>query len=331
MNRNPIRLWLAQTRFTRRILLASIGFIMSVVGFGVAVSAEKLLEQKLNFVLMPGQFNTSDGAPTALGFVIFFLFNLLFAFLAFLPTAFRPMSAGSGIAEAKAVLNGILLPQVTELFTAACKFVSVIFSATASLPVGLEGPMIFMGLSVGDNSQRVVNKESFPTLQWDGSRRDLATVGTACGVTAAFFAPVGGVLFALEEGASHWSASLTFRCFAADCVTDIFSFIWMYAMDGGGDFNLDHFSKFTGLPGQLFDNMRHPSFSVLDYFAFMIMGAVAGIIGAIWCETNRGLAILRSRLKMNRFWKLVSFLTWMCYETPVSDGLQNVSHPIYRR
>ena len=55
---------------------------------------------------------------------------------------------------------------------------AVICSVAASLPAGLEGPMIFMGLSIGENANRLVprNRPAFDLLRTDRHRIDFAAV-----------------------------------------------------------------------------------------------------------------------------------------------------------
>ena len=116
-----------------------IGFVTALVGFFISWSSEKLFMSVFDNEAYRYDMNKNV-------YVKYLGWSVLFAVLAFVPVAFiRPVAAGSGIAEAKAVLNGIKIPACTDILSAACKATSVIFAVASSLPVGLEGPLIFIG------------------------------------------------------------------------------------------------------------------------------------------------------------------------------------------
>lgn len=83
-------------------------------------------------------------------------------------------------------------------------------SVSAGFVVGKEGPMVHTGACIASLLGQGGSRKYHLTWTWlryfknDRDRRDLITCGSAAGVAAAFRAPVGGVLFALEEAASWY-------------------------------------------------------------------------------------------------------------------------------
>ena len=94
-------------------------------------------------------------------------------------------------------------------------------AVASELPVGKEGPMIHIGgivgagLSQGKSSTLGIDTafSKFQAFRNDKEKREFIACGTAAGVAAAFGAPIGGVLFAIEGGASFFEQSLVWRLF----------------------------------------------------------------------------------------------------------------------
>jgi hypothetical protein len=171
-------------------------------------------------------------------FIAFVLYQTTFAALASFFVWIEPVAAGSGIPEVKCFLNGIDLPRVVRVKTLLCKVVGVLFSVAAGLPVGKEGPMVHSGAVVAAGISQGKTKfggvdtsfSKFSDFRNDREKRDFVACGAAAGVASAFGAPIGGVLFSLEEGASYWSTKLTWRAFFC-AMTTLATLFWVRNVD----------------------------------------------------------------------------------------------------
>jgi chloride channel 3/4/5 len=104
------------------------------------------------------------------------------------------MSAGAGVPEIKTILSGFVIPHFLGFKVLVLKATGAVFAVASGLPLGKEAPLIHIGACVGN-----LVGERFPKYSHNGKQiRDLITAGSAAGISAAFGAPIGGVLFAYE-------------------------------------------------------------------------------------------------------------------------------------
>ncbi|XP_059656205.1 chloride channel protein CLC-c-like isoform X1 [Cornus florida] len=194
-----------------------------------------------------------------------------------------PAAAGSGIPEVKAYLNGIDAYSILAPSTLLVKIFGSILGVSAGFVVGKEGPMVHTGACIASLLGQGGSRKYHLTWTWlkyfknDRDRRDLITCGAAAGVAAAFRAPVGGVLFALEEAASWWRSALLWRTFFTTAVVAIVLRAFIeYCWTGK-----------CGLFGQggliMYDvSSAEVSYSIPDILAVLLLGVIGGIFGSLY-------------------------------------------------
>ncbi|GMH24457.1 hypothetical protein Nepgr_026300 [Nepenthes gracilis] len=210
--------------------------------------------------------------------------NLVLATIAAALCAYiAPAAAGSGIPEVKAYLNGIDAYSILAPSTLFVKIFGSIFGVAAGFVVGKEGPMVHTGACIASLLGQGGSRKYHLTWKWlryfknDRDRRDLITCGAAAGVAAAFRAPVGGVLFALEEAASWWRSALLWRTFFTTAVVAVVLRTLMAFCRNGN----------CGLFGEggliMFDvNEATTKYSAADLLAIVILGIIGGVFGSLY-------------------------------------------------
>uniref|UniRef100_A0A672S490 Chloride channel protein n=1 Tax=Sinocyclocheilus grahami TaxID=75366 RepID=A0A672S490_SINGR len=211
---------------TRRwVICGLIGFLTGLIACLIDIAVEKLAGYKYSAVKQNIEKFTEFGG-LSISLILWAVLNSAFVMVGAIAVAFfEPIAAGSGIPQIKCYLNGVKIPRVVRLKTLAIKVFGVICSVAGGLAVGKEGPMIHSGavvaagVSQGRSTSLKKDFKIFEYFRRDTEKRDFVSAGAAAGVSAAFGAPVGGVLFSLEEGASFWNQMLTWRIFFASMIS----------------------------------------------------------------------------------------------------------------
>ncbi|KAG7556572.1 CBS domain [Arabidopsis suecica] len=259
------------------------------------------------------------------GFIVYLLINLVLVFSsAYIITQFAPAAAGSGIPEIKGYLNGIDIPGTLLFRTLIGKIFGSIGSVGGGLALGKEGPLVHTGaciaslLGQGGSTKYHFNSRWPQLFKSDRDRRDLVTCGCAAGVAAAFRAPVGGVLFALEEVTSWWRSQLMWRVFFTSAIVAV---VVRTAMGWCKSGICGHFGGGGFIIWDVSDGQDDYYFKELLPMA--VIGVIGGLLGALFNQLTLYMTSWRRNSlhkKGNRV-KIIEACIISCITSAISFGL----------
>jgi len=270
--------------------------------------------------------------------IVFTLTCLFFSL--FLVRCFAPEASGSGIQEIEGTLKGKRVTKWQRILP--IKFFGGVFSLSAGMVAGREGPTIQMGGAIG----KMLSKKFGIASEFSHT---FIAAGAAAGLSVAFNAPLAGILFIIEEMRPCFKYSfMSMQCvILASLVSDIVlrmimgqhpdipmttfitpsvASLWIFVI----------FGCIFGVMGVIFNKYL---LKTLDYFTYkkpktywmniVLIGICVGILTKVYPEViGGGYLIISQALKMQLpvmtllsifFIRMVT--TWICYGTGIPGGI----------
>jgi len=261
-----------------------LGILLGVIAFGIKKAIDALQEVKFRHV---GNYMAQN--QNFVAFLVYYGFNTLYAFISCgVVLLAGPLAGGSGIPEIKGYLNGVRIVHTINLKTFVAKIISIVFAFSSCLALGPEGPMVHIGSMLGGGLAaaksstlkiRLPGATIFEKLRSHRDQRDFISSGAAAGIAAAFGAPIGGVLFALEEASSVWSRELTWRTFLG-CMLSAFTVNLLFQSISDGDSMVNDYGLLS------FGISRDYLYRYQELNLFILLGVIGGLLGTLFVKLN---------------------------------------------
>eukprot|EP00931_Biecheleriopsis_adriatica_P088474 TRINITY_DN62787_c0_g1_i1.p1 TRINITY_DN62787_c0_g1~~TRINITY_DN62787_c0_g1_i1.p1 ORF type:complete len:1040 (+),score=220.78 TRINITY_DN62787_c0_g1_i1:393-3122(+) len=229
----------------------------------------------------------SKGGGHFFGFCFLLLYALPVCLLSAVLVVFvAPHAGGSGIPEIKAFLNGIVMPGAFGFKAWLCRSIGLVFVTSAGLFAGTEGPFAHIGGIVASWFADGPACLGFswwwpPVLKGHRNRCEFVSQGCAIGVAAGFGAPVGGILFSLEEASTYWSKSLTWQAFLGTMIAAVLAKV---TKSGFTTLNTSGFIEFPD---------KDASFDFWELLTFAALAIVTGLLGALFVNLVKRTTMFR--------------------------------------
>ena len=192
------------------LMVLAIGITLACIAAGMVVGVTQL--HKAMRSAAQAAFDAGNVAGAACAYIGLRVACLL---LASGLAMWQPSAAGSGLPQVKSNLNGADVPGFLTWRTLVAKTLGITLVVATGFPLGKEGPMVHIGSIV---AACISHLEIGPLgdmleLRLPAAQRGWVGMGAVAGIAAAFHAPLGGILYAVEEVCSYWSPKMTWRSF----------------------------------------------------------------------------------------------------------------------
>lgn len=217
-------------------------------------------------------------------FVLYVWTSVVLSVAGFLITYRYPFAAKSGISEMKALISGLVMDLFLRPLVLVSKLVSLVLVVGAGLWVGKEGPLVHVASCIMAGMWHVV-----PGIVVNETmKRELLAAAVAAGISVAFNAPIGGVLYVLEQGYSNLNVSnIMWKSFI--CAT--IAVVVLQTLHTKGS-------------TVLFTVADNRDWLKVEMFPFMILGVLGGVYGAcltrlnLWTEEFRQRHFITKRAQL---------------------------------
>ncbi|KAK3821408.1 MAG: clc channel [Benniella sp.] len=197
------------------------------------------------------------------------------------PKKIAYFGAGSGIPEVKTILGGFVIRGFLGFRTLMIKLIGLPLMVASGLNMGKQGPLVHIACCVGNIVCRFFDKYN----RNDGKRREILSAASASGVAVAFGAPIGGVLFSLEEVSYYFPSKTMWRTYFCALVSAVV---------------LKMINPYRVGKTVLFQVTYDRDWHLFEAIPFFFISVFGGIYGAIFSQFHMSYSRFRSRTWIGR-------------------------------
>ncbi|KAJ5933186.1 hypothetical protein N7516_007675 [Penicillium verrucosum] len=210
----------------------------------------------------------SSGGTYAIGYIFYVVFSVFFAACAcFLVRNYAVYARHSGIPEIKTILGGTVIRHFMGPWTLAIKSLGLCLSVASGLWLGKEGPLVHVACCCAN-----ILMKPFESLRGNEARkREVLSAAAAAGISVAFGAPIGGVLFSLEQLSYYFPDKTMWQSFVCAMVAAV---------------TLQALNPFRTGKIVLYQVTYTRGWHRFEIIPFIILGIIGGLYGAFLIRLN---------------------------------------------